>query len=340
MHSKIGFKSIIGTQKSVYWDFPVGKLEEQVMVSNLNVPPQQGFDSDGKACFSIGIHYLPAITFEERVVGTMPFCQSTAVATPFACMPTINNFKNNVFVKASAFEQLPESIERDSHNDFIEPPSFSGKSFEVFNRNASVKPQSHFSYFFDDFSKPVFDKVELFRFEFNEFSSCFETAFIRKGLQQSSAQHYLFSFYPNIFSKIRLFENFSFGRENGNCKAFGVGVDSQNIFSFWQSGFGFGEISNNLSAGSQSICLTFPASQNKRTEPLIVPVLFDWNSDSFSGVHSEFDKETGFGVEGFAVSRNIELDGESFDGCSFAFGNVTFNVANNLGVERGVFLAC
>jgi len=121
MCDTIAFNSnVISTKELVYCNSLIGKLEEQVMVSNLNVPLQQGFGCDSKACLSVTIDNLPAIAFEDCIIGTVPFCQSTAVATPFTRVPFINNFKNNVFVKASAFEQLPECKERNPHNDFVQ----------------------------------------------------------------------------------------------------------------------------------------------------------------------------------------------------------------------------
>lgn len=339
MHCK-RTKTIIGTQKSVYRDFPIGKLEEQAMVSGLNVPLQQGFDCDSEACLPVGIDNLPAIAFEERIVGTVSFSQSTAMATPFACVPTINNFKNNVFIEAPACQDFSKFCERNPHNFFIEPFAFWAESFEVLNRNVCIKPQSHFGYLLNNFSEPVSDKVKLFVFEPFKAFSCFVASFVSKRLEFFFSFKNLFSFNPDIFSEISLFENFSFRGNNRNSKALAVDVDSQNISSLWQFGFWFGKICDNLTAGSQSECLTLPAISNKRGISLEVPVLLDWDSKSFSGIHTEFDKEVGFGVEGLAVTGNIELDYDSFDGCASAFDNIAFNVADNLAIERGGFLAC
>ena len=109
MHSTIRNNLFILTQELVYSNLPIGKLEEQGMVSNLIFPHQQGFYRDSKARFPVAIDCLPAFALEQGIVGTvMPFSQSTAVAAPFARIPTINNFKNNVFVKTPLFQDLLE----------------------------------------------------------------------------------------------------------------------------------------------------------------------------------------------------------------------------------------
>ena len=339
MHCK-RTKTIIGTQELVYGNSPVGKLEEDGLVRTVLFPLQKGFDSDSETCFSIGIDCLPAfVAFENCIVGTVPFANSTAVAAPFARVPTINNFKNNVFVEASLFQDLFELEKRNPHYFFIEPFAFRVKSLEVFNRNVSIKTQSHFSYLLDNFTDPVLYKVELFMFSSFKAFPCSMAPFAGKGLEFFFSFKNLFSFNPNVFSKISLLQNFSFWRKNGNGKTLAVNVDSENIFSLWQFGFWFGQISDNLPIRNQSESLALPVAGNERGIFLEVPVLFDWNSDSFSGIHPEFDKETGFCAEGFAVSGNIKLDSNSFDDCSFAFGNIAFNIADNLGIERGVFFA-
>lgn len=347
VHCIIRNKPVISTKELVYSNSPAGKLEEQAMVSGLNVPLQQGFYSNSERSLPVTIDNLPAFAFEEGIVGiVMSVCQSTAVAAPFARVPTINNFKNNIFIKASACQNFSEFCKRNPHYFLVDFMGFSlfafynWKFFEVFNCNVSIKTQSHICNVLDNFSEPVLDKVSFFGFEPDKFPSCLETSFVSKRLQQGSVCHYLFSLNPNVFSKISLLQDFSFGRKNGNSKAFGVGVDSQNVFSLWQFGFFFGKISDNLSATSQPECLATPTSCKQRNESLVVPVLFDWNSDWFSGVSSEFNKEISFGVKSLAVSWNIELDGDSLDNRCFASNDISFNVTDNLGIERGVFLAC
>ena len=125
MHSTIRNNLFILTQELVYSNLPIGKLEEQGMVSNLIFPHQQGFYRDSKARFPVAIDCLPAFALEQGIVGTvMPFSQSTAVAAPFGSVVGINNIQNSVFIKTSAFKQLPESIEGNTHNLFVKPFSF------------------------------------------------------------------------------------------------------------------------------------------------------------------------------------------------------------------------
>ena len=104
MHS-INPKTIIGTQKSVYGDSPLGKLEKISSARNMIVPLQEGFYSDSKACLPVGIDYLSAFfAFEQGIIAGMPFANSTAVATPFRSVIGINSIECNLFIKAPAFE--------------------------------------------------------------------------------------------------------------------------------------------------------------------------------------------------------------------------------------------
>lgn len=339
MHSIIGFKTIIGTQKSVYGDLSAGKLEEVSSVRTMLFPHQQGFDSDSQRGFPVAIDYLPTLAFEQGVVIGMPFSQSTAVATPFARMVGINNFKYNLLVKASGFKQLLKRIERNAHDFLVEAFSFSGKSFEVFNRNTSIKLQSHIGDIPDNFAKPVCNKVMFPCFDFFKASFGSLASFVRKRLQFFFSFKNLFSLNPDILSKVGLLQNFSFRRENGNSKALAINVYSKNILSFWQFGFFFGKIGNDLPVSSKPIGFAFPPIRKQTLESLKVPVFLDWNRQAFSGIHSKFDKKVGFGFKGFAVSGNIELDSDLFDTSSFALDNASFNIANNLGIKEGVFFA-
>jgi len=106
MH-RITQNPIIGTQKCVYRHSPVGKLEKRdcgIVIS----PLQQGFNSNSKACLSITINYLPTIrAFEYGIIATpVSISQSTAMATPFACMPTIHNVEINSLIKTSLLKNL------------------------------------------------------------------------------------------------------------------------------------------------------------------------------------------------------------------------------------------
>lgn len=338
MHSIIGFKTVIGTQQSVYRDWLSGKLEEISSVRTM-LPLQKGFDGDSKACLPVAIDYLPTFAFEQGIVVGMPFANSTAVATPFASVIGINNIKRNLLIKASGFKQSLKRIEWNTHNLFVKAFSFLGKVFEIFNTNIRFKLQSHISNIPNNLTKPVLDKVMLLMFKpFKAFSGSV-ASLICKRLQQFLSFKNLFSFNPNVFSKVGLLKNFSNRGENRNGKALAVDVHSENVFPLRQNRFFFGEESNNLPIPSKSIGLALPPICNKRGKPLEVPILFNGNWQSLPGIHSEVNEEIGFGFKDLAVSRNIELDSNSLDNSSFAFDNISFNIADNLGVEGGVFLA-
>jgi len=341
MHS-INSKSIIGTQESVYWDSPLGKLKKISSVRNMIIPLQKGFYRNSKARLPVGVNDLPALfAFKERIVAGMPFTNSTAVATPFTCvMIGINNIERDLFVEASAFEQLPEGIKRDSHNFFVEFFAFGAEPLKIFNSNIGVESQSHFGDASGDFSEPVFNEVVFFVFEPFKVLSCSTVSFVGKGLQFFFSFKNLFSLNPDVFSEIGLFENPAFWGENRNSKAFAVDIHSENVFSFREFGFFFGEVGNNLPITSQAICLTLPTAFNERTVSLQVPILLDWNRQTLSWIQSESYKEAGFSIEGFAVSGNIELNSDLLNGCSLAPNNTSYNATDNLRAKRGVFLAC
>lgn len=332
--------NVTSMQEPVYRDPPPGKLEEQVMVDSLNIPLQEGFYSDSKARFPIAIDYLSTFAFEQGIIVAVPFANSTAVTAPFTGVIGINDIKSNVFVKTSACKNFPERVKRDTHNFFVESFSFGGKTFKGFNGNIRCIPQSHFSNIPDNFPKPVPDKVMLPCLEFFKASFSSAASSVGKGLQFFPSLKNLFSFNPNVFPKISLLQDFAVRRKNRNRKALAVNVNPQNIFSFLQYGFIFGKISNYFKGGSKTKSFALPTISDKRTIPLIIPVLLDWNSKTFSWIHSKFNKMIGFCRKGFTVTGNIELDSDSFNGGRFAFNDIAFNVTNHLGIKRGVLPAC
>lgn len=340
MHSTVGNNLVILTQKPVYWDLPAGKLEKNSLVRTMLFPHQQGFESDSKACLPIAIDYLPTFAFEQGIVAAVPFANSTAVATPFAGVVGINNFKRNIFIKASAFKQLLELAERHSHNFFVEVFSFSGKSFKFFNANISIKLESHTGNFLDSLTKPVFNKIRFFVLEPCKAFSGSLASFVGKRLQSFFSFKNLFSFYPNVFAKVSLFQNLSFRGKDRNGKTLAIGIHSKNVFLLRQNSFFFGEISDNLPVSSKPIGFTLPSVCNKRGIPLKVPVLLNGNSQTFSGIHSKFNEEVGFCFKDLTVAGDIELDSNLFNDSPFTPDNISFNITNNLGAERGVFLAC
>ncbi len=310
------------------------------MVDSLNTPLREGFYCDSKACLPVTINYLSALALEQGIVGTMPFADCTAMATPLASVVGVNNFKSNVLVEAPAFEQAPERIEGYSHDFFVESLSFRGKAFKVFNGNVGIKSESYVSNVPDYFTKPIVNKIVFSCLEFSEASGCPTASLVSEGLEFFFSLKNLFAFNPNIFSEICLFEDFPDWRENGDSVALGVDINAENIFSLWQFGFFFGEVSNNLKFASQSVGLTIPSFFKEGSVSLVVPVLFDWNRQSLFGVHSESHKESVFCFKDFAVVWNIEFNSNTSEKISLDFNDISLNVTDNLRIEGGAFLAC
>ena len=340
LHSNFIKNLVISTQEPVYRDSSLGKLEEQVMVDSLCVPLQEGFDSNSQRGFSVGINYLSTFAFKQSVVAGMPFTDCTAMATPLASVVGINNFKSNVFIEASAFEQEPKRVEGNSHDFFVEFPSFRGKAFEVFNGNIRIKFKSHVSNISNYFTEPILDKIVFPCLEFSEASCCPTASFVSEGLEFFFSLKNLFTFSPNIFSEVCLFEDFSDWRENRNSEAFGVDVNTENILSLWQNSFFFVEISNYFKFGGKSIGFTSPTVFNEGAVSLIVTILFDWYRQSLSRVHSKPHEKSIFCFKCIAVPRNIEFNSNSFEFSSFNFNDISFNITDNLRTKRGVFFAC
>jgi len=332
-------KDFIGTQECVYRHSPVGKLEKRdcgIVIS----PLQQGFYSDSKTCFPITINYLPTFwAFEYGIVGTMPISQSTAMATPFACMPTIHNVEINPFIKTSLLKNLFKLIKWNTHNFLIRFFIKRFKSFQILDSNISVISKSHICDFFNNFPKPVFNKIPFLSLQSFKGLPCPMTAFISKRLKFTSSFHNLFSFYPNILPKIGLLKNLSFGSNNRYSKTFSININSKNVRSFWKSHIFFREIGNNLSIRCKTIGFALPAIIKQRHISFIVPVLLDRDSNSLSWIHSQFNKEICFSSEGFAISWNIKFNSNVIQFITFRPDNIPFNITNNLRIKGGVSLA-
>ena len=339
MHST-NVKTIIGTQESVYRDLPIGKLEKNRLCENLISPLQQGFHSNSKACLSVTINYLSTIqAFKERIVGAVSFANSTAVATPFACMPTISDIKSKFFIKTSAFKKLPELKKRNSHNLFIGFSAKRPKSLQIFNTNISIVFKSHVCNSIGNFTKSVSNKIAFLNFQFFKRLHCSMVAFISKGLKFLFSSKNLFSFYPDIFPKINLLENFTIRSNDTYSKTFEVDVNPQHVCSFWEGDIILGKVSDNLPIISKSIGLASPTSINQGDISIIVPILLNWDSNSVSWVHSEFNKEIRFGAKGFAVSGIIEFNSNMLQSVPLTFNNIPFNITDNLRIEGGTNFA-
>lgn len=331
MHSTIQ-TTFIGTQESVYRDSPAGKLEEIGLVRTTIVPLQQGFDSNSQACLSVSIDNLSALAFEQRVVGIMPLPNSTAVGTPFACMPAIHNVQMNIIVKTSLLENLLEFKEWDTHDGFVEILSFGIESFKLLNGNVSIILDSKIDDFFDHLPEIGIDKTPFSITHHSEFLSGIV------GLKNSFALHELLAFCPDVPPKIGLTEGFAFWGNYTDSEILSIDINTEDILPMPDFRF-FGQVSNNLQVAGQTECLASPAIFNKCLESLIVPVLFNGYGFPVPWIHSKFDKEIEFGFKGLAVSWNIEFYSQPFDFGGFVLPSSPYQTASDLNIERGGFLA-
>ncbi len=340
MHSINKTKTIIGTQKSVYWDSSAGKLEETSLVRSMFSPHQQRFYCDSKACFSIAIHHLPTPAFEQCVGVAMPsFSHSTAVATPFAGVMGVNSGECDVFVEAPTFKVLSELIKGHTHDFPVEVPAFWIEPFEFLYSNVGVVLQSQFGDVSDNFTNPVFDEVLFSGFEFEKFTICLMASFIGITLDHLSLGENLLAFNPDVLAEIQLLQDSTFWTQDADSEALTVHINTNNILALLESNILFIEEGNNLSVGSQSICLAGPTILNQRNISLVVPILADGNGNWLSGIGSKLHEQKLFGFKNFAVSRHIELNGDVFEDISFRLHNTAFNIADYLTVEGGDFLA-
>jgi hypothetical protein len=330
MHSTT--QTIIGTQESVYRDSSIGNLDRNIWVRDRH-PLQQGFDSNSQARFSIGIDYLSAFAFEQRIIGgIMSIPNSTAVGTPFARVPTTHDVQTNIIIKAPLLKNLFKLIERDSHNGLIESLAFGIESLEFFNTNVSIIFSCNLDYFSDDLAEIGLDKIPF------SVPQSFQLFGGVEGLKQGSSVHNLFSLSPNALSEISLVQDFALWRNNADSEVFCVNINAENVLSL-PDFFFFGQISNDLKVGSQAKGLAYPTILNQILKSLIVPVLLNWNCDSFSRIHSKVNKELGLCAECFAVSGNVKLDSQSFDFISFLFPSVTNKGTSDLNIKRGIGFA-
>ncbi|MCL5680336.1 MAG: hypothetical protein M1465_03295 [Candidatus Marsarchaeota archaeon] len=132
-------------------------------------------------------------------------------------------------------------------------------------------------------------------------------------------------------------QNLSFRRNDRNCEAFAVHINTENVSFREQFGLVLGKISNNLKSRSKTISFAHPTAFYEIGISLPITVLFNGNSDPVSRINSKFNKIEGFGSEGFAVARNIEFDGNPSNLC-FASPYGTFQAGINLNIETCPFL--
>jgi hypothetical protein len=331
MHSKIR-TTFIGTQESVYGDSPAGKLERTSLVRTMFVPLQQGFYSDSKACFSVGIDQLSALAPEHGIVGAVSFPNSTAVGTPFACMPTVHDIQMNIIVKTPLFKDLPEFAEWNPHGFPVKVFPFGFKPLEVLNSDIGIIPNRKLNDFPSHLTKVGINEIPFF---FSDNFKVFESLI---GLEQSLPCHYFFAPDPDMFAEICLMQNFAIRGNNADSESFGIDVNAKYITPVWDFLF-FAKESDNLQVTGQAEGLAHPAVFNEGLKPLIVSVSFDWNRCPVSWIHSKIDKEIGLGFKGFAISGDIELDGQAVSLAGFSFPRIPYEGTSYLNIKRGGFFA-
>jgi len=327
--------NFIGTQESVYRDSPTGKLETISLVGTM-LPLQQGFDSNSQARLPIGVDNLfTFIALEQRIVGTVMSIlrNSTAVRTPFGCVPTIYHVQRNITVKASLFEDTLELSERNTHGNSVELLTLRLESSKVLNRNISVKPFGYVYYLFSHLPKISLDEISFFG---SQLCQLLENS---DRLELRTASHYLLSSCPDVLSKISLVKNLAIRRSNRDGKMLCIDVNPEGVLLCWNNTIFFGKIGGNLLIGCQTECFASPSVLNQRIESLKIPILFDRNCDSISWISSQFNKESTFSFECFAITRNIELDSQILHSLAFLSPNISNERADNLNIKGGVFFA-
>ncbi|MBI4029323.1 MAG: hypothetical protein HY376_03075 [Candidatus Blackburnbacteria bacterium] len=100
-----------------------------------------------------------------------------------------------------------------------------------------------------------------------------------------------------------------------------------------------GQESNNFAIRSQPVGLANPPISNQIGVSLEIPVLLDCHGNPISGIQAKLNKKVALGTESLAVSRSVELDSDGFQNFTFAPDHISYNVADNLAVERGVCFA-
>ena len=332
-------KIVTWTQKPVYWDLPIGKLERSRLVeSMLFVPHQQGFNCDSQTGFTVAVHNLTTDTLEKTVVATMPtFSHSTAAATPLRGMVGINNIECDILVETPCFEVHPELIEWDTKNLTIELLTLRVEPFEVFNADVGIVLQSEIGDVTDNLTDTIPDEVPFVMFGEPEFLPSIFTCH-SDGLQSCSMSHAASSPTPNILPIIELFENLPLRGEYADCETLAVHINTDHVLSSRQQNILFAEIRNNLPVRCESVSLTHPTSLNQRSVPLIVPVLDNRNWDVGFRFDSKSNKEPALSVEGLAVSWLVELDGDMVENLSLRLADTTLDVTDHLTIEGGVFL--
>jgi len=330
----------IGTQQSVYGDWPAGILEKQAFFEGLFVPHQQGFHSDGHARLPIAVHGQPALAPEECiVVRRVPTLgHSTAVATPFGGVVGIHDREPDVLVETPTFEVLFEHEERNPKDFSVESFSFGFEPLEILDGDVGIVFDSKICNVSHDLPDPILHEVMLPGLEPLDTSSGSVAPLVSKALEFRSSFHHLYSLHPNVLPEVELFENLAVRGEDGGGKTLAVHVDPDHVVPAFSCAF-LGEKSHNLSVARQTVGFARPARPNQIVIPLKVAISQYRNGNPFSGIQTEFHEEPAFCTKCFAVSWNVELDGDCPDAFSLAANDVALDIAYHLTVEGGISLA-
>jgi hypothetical protein len=246
----------------------------------------------------------------------------------------IHNRELDILVETPALKVLPEQREGHPKNLLVEPSPSRAEPLEAFNRNVSVEFDGEIGNVSDNFPNPVLHEVSFSGFEPFDASIGSVAPMVCEALKPLSPAHYPLAFHPDVFPVVELLENFPIWGENRSGEALAVHIDADDIASAGGNLF-LGEESDDLTGGSQAVSLTRPTSFNQIGVSLKVPVLPYRDSDTPLRIQAEFDEEPALRIEGLAVPRHVELDGNRFDCFTFAANNTALNITNYLAVEGG-----
>ena len=300
----------------------------------MNPPLQQGFDSNSQARLPVGVDHLSALfALEQGIVGCVSVPNSTAVGTPFGCVPAINFDQANVSVEASGCEDLNELCEGDAHHSLVELAAYWLEPCELFDGDVSIEPLGDTDYFLNDLGKVGLDVVGFF---------------VANPVLDSLVGHLSLAFHElpapnvNVLPEIGLVENLPVGCKDSDCKVLGVDIDSENWFcSFCEDVVWLTEVGDD-SIPVQSVSLADPAVSQEGLEALVVPVLNDWESETLTWVKGELDEVKELGFERLGVSlANVELDCDArqFVAGRFLPRDMAHDIQDNAVLERGGLLA-
>ena len=295
------------------------------------VPLKEGFDGHSQTRLSIGVHDQSAVLTSEQgiVFSIMPISDSTAAGTPLGRMVRVNPVQRNAAVKAAAFKNPSEKIERDSQHLLVELPALRPELGEPLDRDIRAILLSKGDDLPDHLPEICLDKITL---------PVPHTLQLLEGvevLQDGPPLGKVMLLVPDMLAEVSLLQHISFGSQDAISKVLVVDVDTEDVLSWNQWRVFLGEVCHHTELCSQSEGLAFPSCTQQRTESLEVVVPLDWDCDSLLRVESEFNEEETPGLEGLAVTWYVELYGESIDHATVLPPSTPLNVTLDLGVQAG-----